>query len=112
MEEVIDHSNDHFNGDRPACEEPDSSYSPPLCRLCKLKKGCLIISERKDERLCFLYRPKIEAREHPLFQKELYCVYFGTRKTCPIQCCFGRYRCIRELVCSIVFWWQRVEFPL
>jgi len=23
MEEVVDHSNDHFNRDRPACEEPE-----------------------------------------------------------------------------------------
>lgn len=29
--EVPDHSNDHFNGDRPACEEPEVPYWCPCC---------------------------------------------------------------------------------
>ncbi len=44
-EEAVDHSNDSFNGDRPACEEPDKEqyeeviiHNYPDCDFCK--KDC------------------------------------------------------------------------
>ena len=57
--EVVDHSNDHFNGDRPACEEEANfNYIPGLCKLCKRRYGCQIVFERDNDELCDLYKPE------------------------------------------------------